>query len=230
MSGKKAGLVAEQALLDNAEFNSDPAARRASATPSQSFTHKASVARSHKSPQSSPYSTRNMSVCSRPVETAAHSAPRELLTTRRFLREVQASTHTVEDSPRKMFGCAINAKCCVRQRRQEQQAKSTARAQASVKTGYTRNETAAAASCVTQSAVFDISHAEDGPAQSFGLERPGAGSGAGADPCGVHMPGSEIWVPSQSTVHDCQWRTTHDALVNSSHAFFLRIYMAFLFL
>ena len=42
----------------------------------------------------------------RPVEKAAHSAPRELLTTRRILREFQASTETVEDSPRKMFGCA----------------------------------------------------------------------------------------------------------------------------
>ena len=39
-----------------------------------------------------------MSVRSRPVEKAAHSAPRELLTTRRILRETHASTDTVEDS------------------------------------------------------------------------------------------------------------------------------------
>ena len=92
----------------------EPAARRASARLLHSFKHRASViwryvsysARSHKYPQSSPYSTRNVSVCSRPMENAAHSAPRELLTTRRILREFQASTETVEDSPRKMFGCA----------------------------------------------------------------------------------------------------------------------------
>ena len=35
-----------------------------------------------------------------------HSAPRELLTTRRILREFHFSTDAVEDSPRKMFGCA----------------------------------------------------------------------------------------------------------------------------
>ena len=56
--------------------------------------------------QSSPYNTRNISVCSRPVENAAHSAPREFVTTRRILREFQASTDTVEDAPRNMFGCA----------------------------------------------------------------------------------------------------------------------------
>ena len=39
-----------------------------------------------------------MSVRSRPVEKAAHSAPRELLTTRHILREIHASTDTVEDS------------------------------------------------------------------------------------------------------------------------------------
>ena len=32
--------------------------------------------------------------------------PRELLTTRRILREFEASTETVEDSPREMSGCA----------------------------------------------------------------------------------------------------------------------------
>ena len=88
--------------------------RGASARLLQSFTHRASVirrfvsysARSHKSPQSSPYSTRNMSLCSRPMENAAHSAPGELLTTRRIFREFQASTETVEYSPRTKFGCA----------------------------------------------------------------------------------------------------------------------------
>ena len=44
------------------------------------------------SAKTSPYSTRNISVCSRPVENAAHSAPRELLTTRRMLREFHPST------------------------------------------------------------------------------------------------------------------------------------------
>ena len=87
----------------------EPAARRAYARLLQSFTPSRSVsysARSHKSQQSSPYSTRNMSVCSRPVKNAAHTLPWELLTTRRILRELQANTETREDSPRKMFGCA----------------------------------------------------------------------------------------------------------------------------
>ena len=37
---------------------------------------------------------------------AAHSAPRELVTTRRISHDFQARTETVGDSPRKMFGCA----------------------------------------------------------------------------------------------------------------------------
>ena len=88
-------LVAEQALLimlssiprrlsSDVLLAAEPAARRASASLLQSSTHRASAiwryvsysARPHKSPQISPHSSRNISVCSRPVENAAHSAPR----------------------------------------------------------------------------------------------------------------------------------------------------------
>ena len=104
-------LVAELALLDHAELNSEAFVLRRltcwgtgseeSICQALAIVHAQGV-----SPQSTPYSTRNISVCSRPAENAAHSAPRELLTTRRILREFQASTETVEDSPRRMFGCA----------------------------------------------------------------------------------------------------------------------------
>ena len=110
----EACLVAGQALLDHAELNSETfvlrrLTRRApyseksiqalAVVQVQGFCRSA---RSHRSPHSSPYVTWNMSVCSRPVEKAAHSVPRELLTTRRILRD----TDTVKDSPCKMFGCA----------------------------------------------------------------------------------------------------------------------------
>ena len=102
----EACLVAGQASLDHAELNSETFVLRrlgrCATSNEESICQALAIvlaqkllslgkfsytARPHKSPQSIPYSTRNMSVCSRPVEKAAHSAGRELLTTRRILRD-----------------------------------------------------------------------------------------------------------------------------------------------
>ena len=95
-------------LFSDVLLAAEPAARRASARRLQSFTDRAFRTQQDRTSLRKAHHTAlgNISVCSTPVENAAHSAPRELLTNRRILREFQASTDTVEELWRKMFGCA----------------------------------------------------------------------------------------------------------------------------